>query len=98
MWMRHVLEQAGIDRNQGVAITRGVCVHCLRHTFAVHTLQLQNEKNIDRFYSIPILSTYMGHTNIYGTEQYLRLTPEYHAALLKQSEAYAGSVFPEVLP
>ena len=98
IWMRYVLEQAGIDRHQEVAITRGICVHCLRHTFAVHTLQLQNEKNIDRFYSIPILSTYMGHTNIYGTEQYLQLTPEYHAALLKQSEAYAGSVFPEVLP
>ena len=77
---------------------RGVCVHCLRHTFAVHTLQLQSKRGIDRFYSVPILSTYMGHTDIYGTELYLRLTPECYEHIVDCAEKDTGDIFPEVLP
>ena len=58
IWLRRALEIAGIDRHPHPKQLRGVCVHCLRHTFAVHTLQLQSKRGIDRFYSVPILSTY----------------------------------------
>lgn len=97
LWLRRALEIAGINRHPYSEQQRGVCVHCLRHTFAVHTLQLQNEKGTDRFYTVPILSTYMGHTDIYGTELYLRLTPESYGQLLDRAEEYSGDIFPEVL-
>ena len=96
--LRRALEIAGIDRHPHPKQLRGVCVHCLRHTFAVHTLQLQSKRGIDRFYSVPILSTYMGHTDIYGTELYLRLTPECYEHIVDCAEKDTGDIFPEVLP
>lgn len=96
--IRRALEIAGIDRHPHPKQLRGVCVHCLRHTFAVHTLQLQSKRGIDRFYSVPILSTYMGHTDIYGTELYLRLTPECYEHIVDCAEKDTGDIFPEVLP
>lgn len=97
MWLRRAYDQAGIDRNPDPAQARGVCVHTLRHTFAVHTLQNQSSTGVDRFYAVPILSTYMGHNDIYGTELYLQLTPEYHETMVKQTESYIGNIFPEVM-
>lgn len=97
VWLRKALEIAGIDRHPYPNQQRGICVHCLRHTFAVHSLQLQNERGIDRFYSVPILSTYMGHTDIYGTELYLRITPECYGQVVDCAEKYTGNIFPEVL-
>ena len=96
MWLRRAYDQAGIDRKPDPAQTRGICVHTLRHTFAVYTLQNQCSSGVERFYAVPILSTYMGHNDIYGTEIYLRLTQEYHETLIKKTEAYNGSIFPEV--
>lgn len=95
-WMRKVYELADIDRYPDVSQSRGICVHTLRHTFAVHTLQNQSDAGIDRFYSIPVLSTYMGHNDIYGTEMYLRLTPEFHESIVKKTESYVSTIFPEV--
>ncbi len=97
MWLRKVYDLAGIDRYPDPTQSRGICVHTLRHTFAVHSLQRQSDAGIDRFYAIPILSTYMGHNDIYGTELYLHLTPEYHESVVKRTESYVGHVFPEVL-
>ena len=34
--------------------------------------------------------------DIYGTELYLQLTPEYHEAVVKRTESYVGNIFPEV--
>lgn len=96
LWLRRVYDLAGIDRYPAPSQSRGVCVHTLRHTFAVHTLQNQSNAGIDRFYAVPILSTYMGHNDIYGTELYLQLTPEYHESVVKRTESYVGNIFPEV--
>jgi hypothetical protein len=42
---------------------------------------------------LPLLSTYMGHTNIGGTQHYLTMTPE----LLQQASArFVTYAFPEV--
>ena len=43
-------------------------------------------------------STYMGHTDIYGTELYLRLTPECYEHIVDCAEKDTGDIFPEVLP
>lgn len=96
MWLRKLYDLAGIDRHPDPTQSHGISVHTLRHTFAVHTLQQQSTAGIDRFYSIPILSTYLGHNDIYGTELYLQLTPEYHESIIKRAETYVGNIFPEV--
>lgn len=93
IWFRRALEAAGLEHKPYPEQSRGVGVHCLRHTFAVHTLQKQHERNIDRFYSVPILSTYMGHKDIYGTELYLRLTPESYELMIDRAEKYTREIF-----
>lgn len=96
MWLRKAYDAAGINRLPDPTQAHGVSTHTLRHSFAVHVLQQQSEAGIDRFYAIPILSTYMGHNDIYGTELYLQLTPEYHETLIRRTESYVGNIFPEV--
>ena len=53
-------------------------IHDFRHTFAVKTLDKMYEKGYDYFTSLPLLSKYMGHSDITHTEYYLRLTKYYH--------------------
>ena len=75
-WMYIVLEQAGLDRNVNPENGRGRALHTLRHTFAVNSLRKQQADGVDRYYAVPILSTYMGHDDIYGTELYLQMTAD----------------------
>lgn len=73
----------------------GPRLHDLRHTFAVHTLQrwIENDENI--YAKLPVLSAYMGHSNIHSTSRYLRLTAAAYPELLKTIEEYSGFVIPE---
>ena len=72
-------------------------IHDLRHTFAVHSLNkaVKNSEDISAF--LPILSKYLGHKNIAGTEKYLRLTAEIYPDITKLFEEHFGDVLPEVL-
>lgn len=74
---------------------KGPRLHDLRHTFAVHALQkwIENDENI--YAKLPILSAYMGHSNIHSTSRYLRLTAAAYPDLLKTIEEYSGFVIPE---
>ncbi len=74
---------------------KGPRLHDLRHTFAVHTMQkwIENDENI--YAKLPILSAYMGHSNIHSTSGYLRLTAAAYPDLLKKIEEYSGFVIPE---
>jgi integrase/recombinase XerD len=59
---------------------RGPRLHHLRHRFAIETL-LQGYRageKVDRL--LPVLSTYLGHTDVTGSYWYLRCTPELMAA------------------
>lgn len=51
-------------------------VHDFRHTFSVHSLQQMTEKGMDIYCTLPFLSSFLGHKNIYSTEKYLRLVEE----------------------
>ena len=46
---------------------------------------------------LPILSTYLGHKNIYATEKYLRLTSEMYPNILDKVESALGKLVPEVV-
>jgi len=71
-------------------------VHDLRHTFSVHALEQMIHKGMDPYYSLPILSAYLGHKGIESTEKYLRLTKQYFINILQFSHQDAEKIFPEV--
>ena len=49
-------------------------LHDLRHTFAVHRLLRWYEEGVNVQNKLPLLSTFMGHVNIYSTQVYLTIT------------------------
>jgi site-specific recombinase XerD len=88
---RRLREQSGIHRADGSRYQPRL--HDLRHSAAVHRLTTwyREGKDVQKF--LPLLSTYMGHTNIGGTQHYLTMTPE----LLEQAGArFANYAFSEV--
>jgi len=50
----------------------------------------------DLYYTLPILSTYMGHKSIGATEQYVRLTEEMYPELWKDQRGICSYVFPKI--
>lgn len=68
-------------------------LHDFRHTFAVHSLQNMVNNGTDIYCSLPFLSSFLGHKNIYATEKYLRLVEDNFSNLLMQD---SNLIFPEV--
>ena len=83
-----LLAIAGIDRKDDGR--RAPCLHSLRHTAAVHRLTSWYRDSADVQRLLPVLSTYLGHTNLDDTSVYLSMTPELlHEASLR-FERYAN--------
>jgi len=74
----------------------GPRIHDFRHTFSVHTLAKMSENGLDLYYSLPILSKYLGHKSLEATDQYVRLTEEMFPDLLKKTNDVCAYIFPEV--
>ena len=53
---------------------RGPRLHDLRHTFAVHRLLQWYEEGVNVQDKLPLLSTFMGHVDIYSSQVYLTIT------------------------
>lgn len=66
-------------------------LHDLRHTFAVHRLIAWYQDGVDVQVRLPLLSTYLGHINISGTQSYLTMTPALLAEASKRFELYVSS-------
>lgn len=47
-----------------------------RHAFAVHRLTAWAVEGVDVHAKLPLLSAYLGHQNVLGTEVYLKATPQ----------------------
>lgn len=73
----------------------GPRLHDLRHTFAVHTLQKWSNNGEDIYSLFPILSTYLGHSSLNATAQYLRLTSEVYPEIIEQIEKKCSFVIPK---
>jgi len=73
----------------------GPRLHCLRHTFCVHSLRQFLVNDIDFRVAIPILSVYMGHSSISATGKYLRLTAEAYPEISAKMEKEFGKLIPE---
>lgn len=70
-WFKECLKKAGV---QYVGRNHLPRIHDMRHTFAVTSLAGMAEAGIDLYASLPILSNYLGHQSLEGTNHYVRLT------------------------
>ena len=90
---RTVLYKASISHGgRGV----GPRMHDLRHTFCVKALLKMSEAGMDLYYSMPILSTYIGHQSVEATNKYVRITSEMYPDLLYKLNGAYKYVFPEI--
>lgn len=68
-----ILRTSGL---RGPVGTRGPRLHDFRHTFAVQRLVTWYRHGAPLAAKLPLLSTYLGHTTLTGTEVYLQATAE----------------------
>ncbi len=71
--IRRLLRQVGVKPRGGRV---GARPYEFRHAFAVHRLTAWAEEGVDVHAKLPLLSAYLGHQNILGTEVYLKATPQ----------------------
>ena len=90
---RTVLFKAGIShKGRGL----GPRLHDLRHTFCVNALMKMSEAGLDLYYSMPILSTYIGHASLEATNKYVRLVSDIYPDLLCKLNTAYKYIFPEI--
>jgi integrase/recombinase XerD len=90
---REILATANISHlGRGV----GPRLHDLRHTFAVHSLQMADKQGTDLNAILPVLSAYLGHESLKATSRYLRLTAEVYPEVLEVVSRVCAYVVPEV--
>ncbi|MGM0411568.1 MAG: tyrosine-type recombinase/integrase [Bacillota bacterium] len=92
-WFRRILWKAGIPHG---GKGKGPRLHDFRHSFSVHSLVEMSKKELDLYYSLPILSKYLGHNSLEATDKYVRLTSEMYPELIQEVNALCSYVFPEV--
>jgi site-specific recombinase XerD len=95
-WFGLTLKKANIQQPILPKGGRGICLHCMRHTFAVNSFRKQDHAGVDMYTATPFLSTYMGHDNILGTQTYLHMTAENSVDVIEQTAEYTMGLFPEV--
>jgi len=72
----------------------GPRIHDLRHTFAVQCLNEWIRDKVDLLAALPILSKYMGHIGLSGTQRYLQLTAELYPEIVQKLESAYANLIP----
>ena len=91
-YFRRLLRECHISHGgRGV----GPRMHDLRHTFAVHRLELWYREGADLNAMLPVLAVYLGHQRLAGTQRYLRLTPNIFPDITGRLEESVGHIFPQ---
>jgi integrase len=72
---------------------RGQCLHCLRHLFAVKSFAQAEENGLPTANSVPLLSVYLGHYDMDGTEKYLKFSSDIFPEHTKMFTEYSSGVF-----
>jgi integrase len=90
--------RAAFSRMRQLARVRPDCeanrsprLHDLRATFAVHRLLAWYREGADLQVCLPLLATYLGHTELSGTQVYLETIPELKDEASRRFERYAFS-------
>ncbi len=73
----------------------GPRLHDIRHTFVCHRLNEWANSGFDLMAGLPVLSKYLGHENVAGTQWYLKMTAEAYPDITEKMNALTGYVFPE---
>jgi integrase len=85
---RRLCTIAGIRRDGGSR--NQPRMHDLRHSAAVHRVTAWYRCDADLNDLLPKLATYLGHTDLSGTQRYLTMTQELLAEASRRFEAFAG--------
>ena len=73
-----------------------ISTHSLRHTFAVHSLAKMVQDGMDIYCALPLLSVFLGHKTLKGTETYVRLTQDMFPDILLKQTTITRFVYPEI--
>jgi len=92
-WWLKILSIAKIPRR---GKPDGPRVHDVRHSFCVKAMRKMTGEGKDLYYTLPILSTYIGHSKIASTDKYVRMTADRYPDLLGKIESICAYVFPEL--
>ncbi len=68
-------------------------LHDLRFTYAVKALEKMQDEGMDIYYTLPILSVYMGHKNVKSTEYYLKYTKTVRNKIADKMANFNSEVF-----
>ena len=90
-WFKKVLRQCGIPH---IGKQQGPRVHDIRHTSAVHSFEKMVKSGVDIYCALPILSTFLGHKTIKGTEKYVRMVREIYPDIIEMENPVTSFVFP----
>jgi integrase/recombinase XerD len=85
---RRLCEIANIRRDGGVR--NQPRMHDLRHSAAVHRVTAWYRSGADLNDLLPKLATYLGHTDLVGTQRYLTMTEELLAEASSRFETFSG--------
>ncbi|MFZ4396866.1 MAG: tyrosine-type recombinase/integrase [Kiritimatiellia bacterium] len=86
----HLRRQLGW--NEGAPTGRPPTPHALRHGFAHARLLQWYQAGEEVPSKLPLLSTYMGHTGLTGTQVYLQGTQAVHAVAMDRFAAFGGAL------
>jgi integrase len=91
LWFIKVLSQCGIPN---IGKDQGPRLHDIRHTCAVHALEKMVKSGVDIYCALPILSIFLGHKTIKGTEKYVRMVQEIYPDIIGMENPITSFVFP----
>jgi integrase len=91
LWFIKVLSQCGIPN---IGKYQGPRLHDIRHTCAVHALEKMVKSGVDIYCALPILSIFLGHKTIKGTEKYVRMVKEIYPDIIGMENPITSFVFP----
>ena len=91
-----ILKEAGIEQPAKSRNERGICIHCLRHTFRVDSYRKQDIHGDGNYRVMPLISTYVGHKGLLETQRYVHLTNETASDIVGKTSAKYKGLFPEV--
>lgn len=92
---RNLLYETGLYV-PGKSHSRGQCLHCFRHYFAIHSFAQAEKNGRPADDSVPFLSVYLGHHDMDETEKYLKFSGDMFPEYIGLFEDYAAGVFTEV--
>ena len=92
---RNLLRETGLYV-PGKPHSRGQCLHCFRHYFAIHSFAQAERNGRPTDDSVPFLSVYLGHHDMDETEKYLKFSGDMFPEYMGLFEDYAVGVFTEV--